>query len=175
MAIGGVHDFTPDAAADLLVAEIRIDRGNLVHLCDQFTEHFDCLALGEHFLITLACLRIGNNRIAVQDIRNHAHELTVVGNNQKIQGRLDLNAGAMVGMDNRQASRIVVGRVRVRRLVAHQEGIRRVGGVQVRIAPEYLALRNRFGRGPFGRRRLRVFRRYGLFRRCILVRTASSQ
>ena len=77
----------------------------------------------------------GHHWIALEELWNHTHELAVVGHDQKIQRSLDLNLGAVIGMDDGDALGVAVRRIWIRTAVLHQVGIGRIRGVEMRVAP----------------------------------------
>ena len=50
----------------------------------------------------------------------------MVGDDQEIQGRLDLHTGAVVGVHDRQPLRPAIGRVRIGAAIAVQERVERI-------------------------------------------------
>ena len=73
-----------------------------------------------------------------EDHRRDAEVLGVIGDDEKIQGRFDLDPSAMVGVDHGQALRVAVRGDGVRRHVAVQVRVEGVAAVEMRVAPEEL-------------------------------------
>ena len=62
----------------------------------------------------------------VVELPDDAEVLRMVGDDQEIQGRLDLHTGAVVGVHDRQPLRPAIGRVRIGAAIAVQERVERI-------------------------------------------------
>ena len=70
------------------------------------------------------------------DVPHGAQELGVVGNDQKVQRLVDLQPGAVMRMDDRQALGEAIGGVWIGREIAVHEGVDGIRRVQVSVAPQ---------------------------------------
>ena len=120
------HDLAPDIGVNLGIVEIGIHRDNPVDLRNQLTEHLDLPALLHPLEVTLAGFRAGDSLVALQQHRDHAHEFTMVGYDQEIEWSTNADSCLVIGMHDRVALRIAVGRIRIGRPVPHEVGVRRI-------------------------------------------------
>ena len=66
-------------------------------------------------------------------------EKGMVRNDEKIEGRIDLYPGAVIGMHDGQALRPAIGGIRIRTSIPVQKSIEGVGRMKVRVAPQDLS------------------------------------
>ena len=59
----------------------------------------------------------------------------MIGDDEEVERGVDLNARAVIGVDDRVPLRVAICGVRVRGAVLQQVGVWRVRGVKVRVAP----------------------------------------
>ena len=95
MAVCGIHDLAPDGTVHLGRIELHVHRDDAIDLGNELGKDLQFLPFIGQLLVALAGGCACHQRVALQDLGDHPHELRVIGNHQKVQRSADLDPGTV--------------------------------------------------------------------------------